>query len=135
MIVYSMKTGQIQLARDYSCPAGKRGYCKHIAALGYKLVDCALAKQQTLPAALTCTQIKQQWNIPSPRAEQDPEKEIMKRKPLQDISFQCLNLSRDLSSGQERRLPDQVDAEYSSKPSSEPPFDDASYKQLEVDLE
>ena len=71
MIVYSKKTGQIQLARfnwpdstgqiqlarDYSCPAGKRGYCKHIAALGYKLVDCALAKQQTLPAALTCTQI------------------------------------------------------------------------------
>ena len=135
MIVYSMKTGQIQLARDYSCPAGKRGYCKHIAALAYKLVDSAMAKKQALPAALTCTQIKQQWNIPSLRAEQDPEKEIMKRKPLQDISFQCQLLHRDLSCGRKRRLPDQVDAEYSSKPPNEPSLDDASYKQLEVDLE
>ena len=57
MVVYSMKTSQIQMARDYLCPAGKRGYCKDIAALGYKLVDCAMAKKQTLPAALTCTQI------------------------------------------------------------------------------
>eukprot|EP00112_Aurelia_sp_Birch-Aquarium-sp1_P002214 Seg1237.4 transcript_id=Seg1237.4/GoldUCD/mRNA.D3Y31 product="hypothetical protein" protein_id=Seg1237.4/GoldUCD/D3Y31 len=135
MIVYSMKTGQIQLARDYSCPAGKRGYCKHIAALAYKLVDCAMAKKQALPATLTCTQIKQQWNLPSLRAEQDPEKEIMKRKPLQEISFQCRNLDRDLSSGRKRRLPDQVDAEYCSKPPSEPSLDEASFKQLEIDLE
>ena len=59
-IVYSYPSGEIIQARDYSCPAGKRGYCKHIAALAYKLVDCAMAEKDSLPANLTCTQIKKQ---------------------------------------------------------------------------
>ena len=34
-IVYSYPSGEIIQARDYSCPAGKCGYCKHIAASVY----------------------------------------------------------------------------------------------------
>ena len=45
IIVYSLENGKILQARDYNCPAGKRGYCKHIAALAYKFVDCALEKR------------------------------------------------------------------------------------------
>ena len=99
VIAFSRTAGEIVQARDYSCPAGKRGYCKHVAALAYKLLDSAMAKKESLPSSLTCTQIKQKWGLPSLRAEQDPEKEMLKRQPLQTISFQRQILDRDLSGG------------------------------------
>ena len=49
VIVFSRTTGEIVQARDYSCPAGKRDYCKHIAALAYKLVGSVMAKKELLP--------------------------------------------------------------------------------------
>ncbi len=55
IIVYSMKDGQILMARDYSCLAGKRGFCKHVAALAYKLADYIVSKRENLPSTLTCT--------------------------------------------------------------------------------
>ena len=79
VIVFSRTTGKIVEARDYSYPAGKRSYCKHIAAVAYKLVDSAMAKKESLHSSLTCTQIKQKWGLPLLRAEQDPEKEMLKR--------------------------------------------------------
>ena len=115
-IVYSYPSGEIIQARDYSGPAGKRGYCKHIAALAYKLVGCAMAEKDSLPANLTCTQIKKQWGLPSLRAEQDPEKERLKRQPLQNITFQRQILDRDLSGGRKRELPNETLATFSSKP-------------------
>ena len=45
VIAFSRTAGGIVQARDYSCPAGKRGYCKHVAALAYKLVDSAMTKK------------------------------------------------------------------------------------------
>ena len=45
VIAFSRTTGEIVQARDYSCPAGKRGYRKHVAALAYKLVDSVMAKK------------------------------------------------------------------------------------------
>ena len=39
IVVFNKLTGKILVARDRSCAAGKRGFCKHIAALCYKLVD------------------------------------------------------------------------------------------------
>ena len=65
VVVFSRTTGEIVQARNYSCPAGKRGYCKHIAALAYKLVDNAMAKKESLPSNLTCTQMRQKWGLPS----------------------------------------------------------------------
>ena len=46
VIAFSRTIGEIVQARDYSCPAGKRGYCKHVAALAYKLLDSAMAKKE-----------------------------------------------------------------------------------------
>ena len=63
VVVFWRTTGEIVQARDYSCPAGKRGYCKHIAALAYKLVDSAVAKKESLPS--NCTQMRQKWGLPS----------------------------------------------------------------------
>ena len=72
-ILYSLKTGEILRAMDRNCPAGKRGLCKHVAALAYKFVECAMGKKDALPRVLSCTEIKRQWGLPSLRAEQDPE--------------------------------------------------------------
>ncbi len=52
------------MARDYFCPAGKRGFCKHIAALASKLADCIMRKKENIPSTLTFTQIKQKWGVP-----------------------------------------------------------------------
>ena len=68
----------------------------YIAALAYKLADCAMAEKDSLPANLTCIQIKKQWGLPSLRAEQDPEKERLKRQPLQNITFQRLKYSTEI---------------------------------------
>ena len=133
-IVYSYPSGEIIQARDYSCPAGKRGYCKHTAALAYKLVDCAMAEKDSLPANLTCTQIKKQWGLPSLRAEQDPEKERLKRQPLQNITFQRQILDRDLSGGRKRKLPNETLATFSSKPAKEPELCANDFSKLEIDL-
>ena len=103
-IVFSRTTGKIVQARDCSCPAGKRGYCKHIAALAYKLVDNSMAKKESLPSSLTCTQIKQKWGLLSLRAEQDPEKEMLKRQSLKTITFQRQILDRYLSGGRKRNF-------------------------------
>ena len=38
IVVFNKLTGKLLAARDRSCAAGRRGFCKHIAALCYKLV-------------------------------------------------------------------------------------------------
>ena len=70
LVIFSLKTCQIVRARGYSCQAGKCGYCKHIAALSYKFVECIMARKTPLPKSLSCTQMKKQWGILSLRTEQ-----------------------------------------------------------------
>ena len=108
VIVFSQTTGEIVQARDYSSPAGKRGFYKHIAALAYKLVDSTMAKKESLPSNLTYTQLRQKWGSPLLRAEKDPEKEMLKGQPLQTITFQWQILDRDLSGGRKRKLPNET---------------------------
>ena len=134
VIVFSRTTGEIVQARDYSCPAGKRGYCKHIAALAYKLLDSAMVKKESLPSNLTCTQIRQKWGLPSLRAEHNPEKEMLKRHPLQTITFQRQILDRDLYGGQKRKLPNETLPTYSSKPVKEPLISVSDFDNLAADL-
>lgn len=43
-----------------------------------------------LPKSTSCTYVRQQWRIPSIKASQDPEKELMKEchcKKLKSISY------------------------------------------------
>ena len=94
-ILLSKATGQIIAAKDKSCTAGKRGFCKHIAGLAYKLVEAKMSGATELPKPVSCTDVRQQWGVPSIKAQQDPEKEVMKRKPLQEIVFEKHILTRD----------------------------------------
>ena len=128
------KSGEILAAKDHSCPAGKRGFCKHVAALAYKLVEAKMSGQKHLPKPLSCTDIRQQWGVPSLKAHQDPEKEIMKRKPLQNITFKkhLLNASDDAKgvcpATKKRKLPNEVVETYSSRPRGEPLVDQERVK-------
>ena len=77
-LLLSKETGKIMAA----CAAGKRGFCKRIAALAYKLVKVKMSGATELLKPISCTDVRQQWGLPSIKAQQDPEKEAMKRNPL-----------------------------------------------------
>ena len=82
-----------------------------------------MVSAKEFPKALSCTDIKQQWGIPSLKAQQDPEKESMKRKRLQEIKSEKPLLTRDQKGGRKRRLPQEVSSSYCSRPAGEPDFD------------
>ena len=99
-IVFDSKSGKILAARDYSCPARSRGFCKHIAAHAYKLVDVCMVGGKELPKSISCTETRQKQGVPPLKAAQDPEKEVTKRKPLQDILFERHICTRDVNGGE-----------------------------------
>ncbi len=82
-----------------------------------------MAGGKELPKPFSCTETRQNWGVPSPKAAQDPEKEVMKRKPLQDIVFEKHISTRDVNGGRKRRLPSDLFRSYQSKPAGEPPID------------
>ena len=101
-MVFNKLTGKVLAARDRSRAAGKRGFCKHIATLCYKLVELKMACAKKLPQSL--------------RAQQDPEKEVMKKKPLHKIKFEQHVLTRDQNAGRKRKVLQEVNSSYTSKP-------------------
>ena len=133
-IIFDKTSGKILAAKDHSCAAGKRGFCKHVAALAYKLVEATMSCSVELPKSISCTQVRQQWGIPSIRASQDPEKELMKRMPLQEIVFEKHLLQRDKSGGRKRKLPVEVSCGYTSRPNGEPAVDNERVTKLCDDL-
>ena len=92
-----------------------------------------MAEKESLPSNLTCTQIRQKWGLPSLRAEQDPEKEMLKRQPLQTITFQRQILDRDFF-GWNRKVPNETLSPYSSKPVKEPLISESDFDNLAADL-
>jgi hypothetical protein len=48
-----------------SCKAGKGGQCKHVAAMLYQIIDYVQLEVSEVPDVLSCTQVLQQWNVPS----------------------------------------------------------------------
>ena len=133
-IIFDNTSGKILAAKDHSCAAGKRGFCKHVAALAYKLVEATMSCSVELPKSISCTQVRQQWGIPSIRASQDPEKELMKRRPLQEIVFEKHLVQRDKSGGRKRKLPVELSCGYSSRPNGEPAVDNERVTKLCDDL-
>ena len=117
--------GKILAARDRSCAAGKDGFCKHIAALCYKLVELKLSSARKLPQSLSPTEIRQQWEIPSLRAQQVPEKDVTKKKTLHGIKFEEHVLTHDQAGGRNRKVPQEVNGSYTLKPAGEPATDTA----------
>ena len=48
-IIFDNTSGKILAAKDHSCAAGKRGFCKHVAALAFKLVETTMSCSVELP--------------------------------------------------------------------------------------
>ena len=74
IVVFNKLTGKILAPRDRSCAAGRHGFCKHIAALCYKLVELKMSSAKKLPQSLSRTEIRQQWGIPSLKVNTIPKK-------------------------------------------------------------
>ena len=110
-----------------SCAAGKRGFCKHIAALADKLVEAKMS-------GASCTDVRQQWGLPSIKAKQDPEKEAMKQNPLHEIVFEKHILTRDNLGGRKRKLPSEINCNYNSRPKGEPAVDQKRVDTLREEL-
>ena len=64
MFICTRKTGKVSLA-SCSCKAGLGGCCKHVAALLFQLLDFIQLEATEVPDDLTCTQLLQQWHVPS----------------------------------------------------------------------
>ena len=133
-LLLSKETGKIIAAKDKSCAAGKRGYCKHIAALAYKLVEAKMSGATELPKPISCTDVRQQWGLPTIKAQQDPEKELMKRNPLHEIVFEKHILTRDNLGGRKRKLPSEINCNYNSRPKGEPAIDQTRVDILREEL-
>ena len=134
IVVFRLSTGGILAARDRTCAAGKRGYCKHVAALCYKLVEAKMSGAAELPASLSCTDVRQQWGIPSLRAQQDPEKEAMKKQPLHEIKVEKHLLTHDKAGGRKRKGPEEMSENYSATPPGEPLVDFERVEAFRQDL-
>ena len=48
-----------------SCPAGESGYCNHIMALLFEIVDYSLRQLISIPEEKTCTNMARRWGLPS----------------------------------------------------------------------
>ena len=57
-------TGKVSHA-NCSCKAGQGGCCKHVAALLFQILDFIELELTVVQEDLTCTQLLQQWHVPS----------------------------------------------------------------------
>ena len=109
-------------------------FVKHIAALAYKLVEAKMSGATELPKPISCTDARQQWGLPTIKAQQDPEKEVMKRSPLHEIVFEKHILTRDNLGERKRKLPSEINCNYSSRPKGEPAVDQKRVDTLREEL-
>ena len=54
-----------------NCKAGANGWCKHIGAFLYKILDFTESEVNEIPPDLTCTERPQQWHIPRSNSSKD----------------------------------------------------------------
>ena len=62
--VHFQYSGKVIEARC-SCVAGNGGCCKHVAAALFQMLDFIELELTEVPDDLTCTQLLQQWHVPS----------------------------------------------------------------------
>lgn len=58
------ESGEVEYAKC-NCKAGAGGCCKHVAAALYQIHDFVELGLKTIPDDRTCTDILQQWNVPT----------------------------------------------------------------------
>ena len=61
---FNQDSGKVIEARC-SCVAGNGGCCKHVAAALFQMLDFIELELTEVPDDLTCTQLLQQWHVPS----------------------------------------------------------------------
>mgnify|MGYP000674698197 CR=1 FL=1 len=103
-------------------------------ALCCELVELKMSSARELPQSLSPTEIRQQWGIPSLKAQQNPEKEVMKKKALHEIEFEKLVLSGDQTGGRKPKVPQEVNSSYTLRPAGEPAIDTAHVEAFKKDL-
>lgn len=57
-VVFNKTTEKILVERDYLCFAGKQGFCKHVAAIAYKLFEATMSPENELFEPDSCTQLR-----------------------------------------------------------------------------
>ena len=65
------KTGEV-VSAQYTCKAGANGYCKHVGALLYAMLDFSESGLEQIPPNTSCTERPQQWHKPTQRTSNVP---------------------------------------------------------------
>ena len=87
-----------------------------------------------LPKPISCTDVRQQWGLPSIKAQQDPEKEVMKRNPLHEVVIEKHILTRDNLGAENRKLSSEINCNYNSRPKGERAVDQKCVHTLREEL-
>ena len=65
------KTGEV-VSAQCTCKAGANGYCKHVGALLYAILDFSESGLGQIPPNTSCTERPQQWHKPTQRTSNVP---------------------------------------------------------------
>ena len=65
------KTGEV-VSAQYTCKAGANGYCKHVGALLYAMLDFSESGLEQIPPNTSCTERPQQWHKPTQQTSNIP---------------------------------------------------------------
>ena len=79
------------------CKCGGGGVCKHVAALLYQLLDYKNLELKEIPDDVTCTQVLQQWSIPSSSG-------TTKAVKFEELTFEKADYTRDKENKRKRPL-------------------------------
>ena len=60
------------MSAQCTCKAGANGYCKHVGALLYTILDFSESGLKQIPLNTSCTEKPQQWHKPAQRISNVP---------------------------------------------------------------
>ena len=80
-----------------NCKSGQDGGCKHVAALLYHLLDYENLELKEVTDDMTCTQVFQQWSIPSNSG-------TTKAVKFEELTFEKADYARDKENKRKRPL-------------------------------
>ena len=92
-----------------NCKSGQGGGCKHVAALLYLLLDYKNLELKEVTDDMTCTQVLQQWSIPSNSG-------TTKAVKFEELTFEKADYARDKENKRKRPLVQGKRENYCSTP-------------------
>ena len=79
---------------------------------------------------VNASDVRQKWGLPSHKAQQDPEKEAIKRNPLHEIVYEKHILTRDKLGGRKLQTTLRNKLHYNSRPKGERAVDQKRVEEL-----